>query len=126
MNKKKCIYCCKGFVHKYGFVKGVQRYKCVICNKQFLGGYRLDSSLIWEDYTTIGKQTYKQLSLKYNCSIKTIQRRIDDHTIHIDLPTGRKVIVIMDTTYWGRGFGVMLFKDAIRKENLCVNSINQQ
>lgn len=24
----------------------------------------------------------------------------------------------MDTTYWGRGFGVMLFKDSITKENL--------
>jgi hypothetical protein len=24
----------------------------------------------------------------------------------------------MDTTYWRRGFGVMLFKDAITKENL--------
>ena len=24
----------------------------------------------------------------------------------------------MDTTYWGRNFGVMLFKDNITKENL--------
>ncbi len=24
----------------------------------------------------------------------------------------------MDTTYWGRGFGVMLFQDALNKENL--------
>lgn len=24
----------------------------------------------------------------------------------------------MDTTYWGRDFGVMLFKDAYTKENL--------
>ena len=24
----------------------------------------------------------------------------------------------MDTTYWGRGFGVMFFKDSITKENL--------
>lgn len=24
----------------------------------------------------------------------------------------------MDTTYWGRNFGVMLFKDALSKENL--------
>jgi hypothetical protein len=24
----------------------------------------------------------------------------------------------MDTTYWGSNFGVMLFKDAISKENL--------
>jgi hypothetical protein len=30
----------------------------------------------------------------------------------------REVIVLMDTTYWGRGFGVMLFKDALTKENL--------
>jgi hypothetical protein len=28
------------------------------------------------------------------------------------------VVVLMDTTYWGRGFGVMLFKDAITGENL--------
>lgn len=30
----------------------------------------------------------------------------------------RRVIVLMDTTYWGRSFGVMLFKDNITKENL--------
>jgi hypothetical protein len=24
----------------------------------------------------------------------------------------------MDTTYWGRGFGLLLFRDAITKENL--------
>jgi len=30
----------------------------------------------------------------------------------------RKIIVLTDTTYWGRVFGLMLFKDAITKENL--------
>jgi len=30
----------------------------------------------------------------------------------------RKVVVLMDTTYFGRTFGVMLFKDAYTKENL--------
>ncbi|KKL97793.1 hypothetical protein LCGC14_1830870 [marine sediment metagenome] len=30
----------------------------------------------------------------------------------------RKVIVLMDTTYWGRNFGLMVFKDAYTKENL--------
>jgi len=28
------------------------------------------------------------------------------------------VVVLMDTTYWGRNFGVMLFKNAATKENL--------
>jgi hypothetical protein len=34
------------------------------------------------------------------------------------LPTARSVIILMDTTYWSRGFGVMLFKDALSGENL--------
>jgi GTP-binding protein EngB required for normal cell division len=29
-----------------------------------------------------------------------------------------QVIVLTDTTYWGRGFGVMLFKDALTGKNL--------
>lgn len=30
----------------------------------------------------------------------------------------RKVVVLMDTTYWVRGFGLMFFKDAHTRENL--------
>lgn len=59
-----------------------------------------------------------QLSIKYGCSRKTIQRRIDKHIVTNNLPKPREVIVLMDTTYWGRKFGVMLFKDNITKENL--------
>jgi len=32
--------------------------------------------------------------------------------------SARDVVVLMDTTYWGTKFGVMLFKDAITGENL--------
>ncbi len=55
---------------------------------------------------------------KYKCFIKTIQRRIDKVNVLQNPFTARKVVVLMDTTYWGRGFGVMLFKDALTKENL--------
>lgn len=58
------------------------------------------------------------MAQKYNCSIKTIQRKIDDYKVENYPKEPRKVIVLMDTTYWGRTFGVMLFKDAITKENL--------
>jgi hypothetical protein len=77
----------------------------------------LNNSVIWEQYTH-GKQTYTQLAEKFQCSIKTIQRRIDAYKIEKTIPVVRKVIVLMDTTYWGRNFGVMLFKDALSKENL--------
>ena len=104
-------------MQKYGFVNGVQRFKCVICNKQFIGGQRLNNAELWQEYVK-GKQTYLQLSIKYGCSIKTIQRRIDQHIVSFEKQEPRKVIVLMDTTYWGRNFGVMLFKDNITKENL--------
>ena len=56
--------------------------------------------------------------MKYKCSKKTIQRYIDKYKLPQYKQEPRKVIVLMDTTYWGRNFGVMLFKDSITKENL--------
>ena len=73
--------------------------------------------MLWDEYTS-GKQTYSQLAAKYNCTIKTIQRRLDSYSVPSHQQSARSVVVLMDTTYWGRDFGVMLFKDAITKENL--------
>jgi len=87
------------------------------CGQYFTGGTYVTSAQIWEEYTT-GKQTYKQLSIKYKCSTKTIQRRIDSYRLKKTVKVPRDVIILMDTTYWGSIFGVMLFKDSISKENL--------
>ncbi len=51
-------------------------YKCYVCKKQFAEGLRLNPASIWIEYTQ-GKQTYQQLADKYNCSKRTIQRKID-------------------------------------------------
>lgn len=72
---------------------------------------------MWDEYAS-GKQTYAQLAERYNCSVKTIQRRLDQVEIKAVGKEAKKVIILMDTTYWGRGFGVMLFKDSLTKENL--------
>lgn len=92
-------------------------YKCGNCGKQFLGGTRIDNELLWHEYQ-VGKQTYQQLATKHKCTIKTIQRRLDLFKLENTLIQPREVVVLMDTTYWGRNFGVMLFKDALTKENL--------
>lgn len=68
--------------------------------------------MLWEEYTK-GKQTYKQLASKYGCSVKTIQRRIDRVEVFKVNEFERVVNVLMDTTYFGRGFGVMVFRDSI-------------
>jgi hypothetical protein len=92
-------------------------YKCHQCGKQFLGGFRINNDELWREYVE-GKQTYLQLSLKYGCSIKTIQRRLDKSKVNVSSSSPKEVVVLMDTTYWGRNFGVILFKDALTKENL--------
>jgi len=92
-------------------------YKCHVCGKQFIGGNRLDPNTIWREFRE-GKQTYNQLAKKYNCSRRTIQRKIDLFRVSIAKKEPRKVVVLMDTTYWGSSFGVMLFKDALTNENL--------
>ena len=58
------------------------------------------------------------MAVNYNCSKRTIQRKIDLHQVTLPQKTAREVVVLMDTTYWGRVLGVMLFKDDITKENL--------
>jgi hypothetical protein len=72
---------------------------------------------LWQEFHQ-GKQTYSELSAKYGCSIKTIQRRLDKVNFIPAAKTGRPVVVLMDTTYFGRNFGVMLFKDSYTGENL--------
>lgn len=82
-----------------------------------MGRERLKSQELWQEYT-LGKQTYKQLAIQHGCSVKTIQRRLDK--IEVEPPSLEKgqVVVLMDTTYFGRTFGVMLFKDAYTGKNL--------
>jgi len=86
-------------------------YKCHACGKQFLGRERIENDVLWEQYVH-GKQTYQQLSEKHQCSVRTIQRRLCEIAVVKTEKKSREVIILMDTTYWGRGFGVMLSSES--------------
>ncbi len=72
---------------------------------------------MWTQYVE-HKQTYAQLAKLHDCSVRTIQRKIDAYRITVPAKSPRKVVILLDTSYWKRGFGVMLFKDAYTDENL--------
>ena len=55
---------------------------------------------------------------KYGCSARTIKRKLVTYTPPRDSASPGKVVVVMDTTYWGRKYGVMLFKDALTGRDL--------
>lgn len=92
-------------------------YKCHACRRQFIGGERRDPDTILSEYLS-GKQTYSQLALKYGCSWKTIQRCIDKARPHRMEDFSPVANVVMDTTYFGRKLGVMVFKNSLDKKIL--------
>lgn len=98
-------------------MNGVQRYRCWVCGKQFLGGNRIDVAELWREYAEL-KQTYAQLAEKHGCSSRTIKRKLDSYTPPKSNTSPARVIVVMDTTYWGRKYGVMFFKDALTGKDL--------
>ena len=103
----------------------MQRYKCGNCGKRFIGGTRANNDLIWEEYTK-GKQTYQQLATKYNCSKRTIQRRLDKVKVTPKTTFPHVVNVLADTTYFGREFGVMVFKDSLSGQILYKQYVKQE
>ena len=98
---------------KYGHRNGRQLYKCKCCNRRFVGGNCLTVNDIISDYVE-PKLTLRELSVKYRKSVSTIQRRLRQMR-HVRVISRYKDVVIqMDTTYWGRNYGLMVIKDALR------------
>ena len=92
-------------------------YKCKDCGKQFIGGKRRNKSQVITDYIE-GKQTLRQLALRYDVSERTIRRDLTGmHFVH-SISKYKEVTVQLDTTYWGRRFGLMVIKDALRNKIL--------
>ena len=94
-----------------------QMYKCKDCNRQFLGGRRRDKTQVITDYVE-GKQTIEQLSVRYGVSSRTIQRDLKGMRYVQKISKNKDVTIQLDTTYWGRNFGLMVIKDALRNKIL--------
>lgn len=92
-------------------------YKCSDCGKQFIGGKRRNKSQVITDYIE-GKQTLTQLAIRYNVSERTIRRDLTGMRFVHSIAKHKEVTVQLDTTYWGRHFGLMVIKDALRNKIL--------
>ncbi len=114
---KKCFFCGSKNVVRNGLKGTRQLYKCKDCKRQFVGGRRRDKSAVVTDYVE-GKQTMSQLAIKYGVSSKTISRDLKSMRYVQKISKYKDVVIQMDTTYWGRNFGLMVIKDSLRKRIL--------
>lgn len=65
-----------------------------------------------------GKQTYKEIGQKFGRSKRWVQRQVDRSAVQSRLIEAGSVVVVMDTTYFGKVFGVMVFRCPHRHKNL--------
>lgn len=111
MNKRKCEVCGSSHTVKNGVRNGVQLYKCQDCGYQFRAGTAVSEDDLWEAYQQ-QKQTIKELSERFGMSVATVKRRLHDIKREwVHPPLSGSGFLHLDTTYWGRSFGVLLALD---------------
>ena len=66
---------------------------------------------LWTDYLTANR-TISDLSILHKCSERTIRRRLSIVVDSFTATCPKSAVIILDTTYFSKTFGVMLFQDA--------------
>ncbi|MDR0796451.1 MAG: hypothetical protein LBE79_10465 [Tannerella sp.] len=52
-----------------------------------------------------------QLRERHKISLNTVRRKLDTVRVPRIISSSKNIVVLIDTTYWGRNFGVVVFKD---------------
>lgn len=84
---------------------------------------KLDTDKHYDDYL-FGKQTIRQLSIHYNVSESTVRRKLSFKRSTRIISRDKDVVVLMDATYWGKKFGVVVMKDSLTGKVLWRKFIN--
>ena len=71
---------------------------------------------LYKDWS-IHKQTYKELSIKYKISKRTVQKYLDIECFKKPIIEAKEIILLIDTTYFGH-IWLMVFKDKESKKVL--------
>ena len=91
----------------------------------FVGYKRLTNAMVNIRYSK-GNLTIKDLSEEYGVSTRTIYRELTkSYKEELPSPLIRPIVVLMDVTYWGRNFGVVIMKDSLSGNVLWYKFINR-
>lgn len=127
MSKKKrfCVDCKSQNTKKYGQARGVQRYRCNDCGRQFNDERRKKNVLVkqlWKEYC-FKKQTIRELSQSHGKDKRTIRKLLDGYIPPEKVHHPRSVHIVVDATYFGErtnesSWCVTVVREPKRKEDL--------
>lgn len=115
-------------MQKDGWQSGRRRYRCSICRYRFQYKKR-ETKLkqkLWKEYSA-GKQTLTEIGHKVGHSYKWVRNRLDEVIVSMpdDLTPG-PTIIVPDTTFWGRRYGVMVFRSWTMRRNLWWSEVTSE
>ena len=99
---------------------GKQLFLCKECGSQFVKQYHSSrwQKELFRDYI-YGKQTLKQLAIKYGKSPKTIKTYLDSYQyVPSNGQVAGPVVIGMDCSFFGRGYGIVVARCPGLKKNL--------
>lgn len=106
-------------VIKKGTQSGRQRYLCLICSKHFQSKKR-SSRLrckLWNEYV-YHRQTLRQLSERHKKSVPWIRKQLQTITVCRNTTGPSPVVIVADSTFFKRAFGLCVFRAPHIKRNL--------
>ena len=105
----------------------MQRYRCLKCRHNFQSKRRPQKkqASLYERYTW-GKQSLAEISNDENRSVPWVRKQLDFATpTHASVPP-QLTVILADTTFWGEGYGVCVFRSASLKRNLCWTEVKAE
>ena len=80
---------------------------------------------IWRAYVW-GKQTLVQLAMENKKSTRWVQKMLDSHTLPSVKIEPQALVLLADVTFFGRGYGILVFRSQKLKKNIYWKEITQE
>lgn len=106
---------------------GVTRYRCTSCGTSTSSARRPKRQLktLWHTFVR-NKQTKEQLAEETGRTARTITAHLDSVELPKKVHHPRPIVAVLDATYFGRSYGVLVARDPNAHENLHVHEITSE
>lgn len=121
------MFCGSINTKKNGRQSGKQRYLCLSCNKQFQSKNRPAKiqRVIWHNYVW-KRQTLTNLAKEHKRSINWVKKQIKSVMIGAKPVKPQPSVIIVDSTFYKRVFGLMVVRVPKLKKNIYWREINTE
>lgn len=103
------------------------RYKCGDCFYQFQSERKphKQNERLWNGYVW-GKQNLKQLGHSVGRGPKWVRKRLDEGIVEKKEIIPQTAVIIPDTTFWGKHYGVCVFRSPELKKNIWWTEVEKE